>query len=95
VSDREGPLVTGVNGTLMARRTAVRPALIVAPWSSPVLLDSRHPSGRGRRVKARGATEPRPDHLRRVTGSFGSERTLLAGRAATENRKSRGYRLPA
>jgi hypothetical protein len=26
-SDRERPLVTGVNGPLMARRTAVRPAL--------------------------------------------------------------------
>ena len=55
-SDRERPLVTGVNGTLMARRTAVRPALMAASWSSPVLLDSYHPSGRGRRVKAREAT---------------------------------------
>ena len=34
-SDRERPLVTGVNGPLMARRTAVRPALMAAPWSSP------------------------------------------------------------
>ena len=55
-SDRERPLVTGVNGPLMARRTAVRPALMAVPWSSPVLLDSCHPSGRGRRVKAREAT---------------------------------------
>jgi hypothetical protein len=55
-SDRERPLVTGVNGPLMARRTAVRPALIAAPSSFPVLLDSCHPSGRGRRVKAREAT---------------------------------------
>ena len=55
-SDRERPFVTGVNGPLMARRTAVRAALIAVPWSSPVLLDSCHPSGRGRRVKARGAT---------------------------------------
>ena len=55
-SDRERPLVTGVNGTLMARRTAVRPALMAGSWSSPVLLDSCRPSGRGRRVKAREAT---------------------------------------
>ena len=55
-SDRERPLVTGVNGTLMARRTAIRPVLIAGPWSSPVLLDSCRPSGRGRRVKAREAT---------------------------------------
>src|SRR5690349_13321976 len=34
-SDRERPLVTGVNGPLMARRTAVRPALKAASWSSP------------------------------------------------------------
>src|SRR5690242_1650429 len=34
-SDRERPLVTGVNGPLMARRTVVRPALIAVPWSSP------------------------------------------------------------
>jgi hypothetical protein len=41
--DRERPLVTGVNGPLMARRTAVRRALMAASWSSPVLLDScRH-----------------------------------------------------
>jgi hypothetical protein len=55
-SDRERPLLTWVNGTLMARRTEVRPALMAASWSSPVLLDSCHPSGRGRRVKAREAT---------------------------------------
>ena len=55
-SDRERPLVTGVNGPLMARQTAVRPALIAVPWSSPVLLDSCRPSGRGCRVKAREAT---------------------------------------
>ena len=55
-SDRERPLDTGVNGPLMARRTAVRPALKAASWSSPVLLDSCCPSGRGRRVKAREAT---------------------------------------
>ena len=47
VSDREGLLVTGVNGTLMARRTAIRPALMAASWTSFVLLDSCHPSGRG------------------------------------------------
>ena len=55
-SDRERPLVTGVNGPLMARRTAVRSGLMAVPWSSPVLLDSCRPSGRGRRVKAREAT---------------------------------------
>jgi hypothetical protein len=55
-SDRERPLVTGVNGPLMARRTAVKPALMAVPWSSPVLLDSCRPSGRGRCVKAREAT---------------------------------------
>jgi hypothetical protein len=55
-SDRERPLVTGVNGTLMARRTAVRPALMAAPWPAPVLLDSCPPSGRGRPVKAREVT---------------------------------------
>jgi len=56
VSDRERPLATGVKGTLMAQRTAVSPALMAAPRSSPVLLDSCCPSGRGRRVKAREAT---------------------------------------
>jgi hypothetical protein len=55
-SDRERPLVTGVNGPLMARRVAVWPALMAAPLSSPVLLDSCRPLGRGRRVKAREAT---------------------------------------
>jgi hypothetical protein len=55
-SDRERPLVTGVNGTLMARRAAVWPELMATSWSSPVLLDSRRPSGRGRCVKAREAT---------------------------------------
>jgi hypothetical protein len=30
-SNRERPLVTEVNGPLMARRTAVRPALMAAP----------------------------------------------------------------
>ena len=55
-SDRERPLVTGVNGPLMARRTAVRPALLSVSCSSPVLLDSCRPSGWGRRVKAREAT---------------------------------------
>ena len=39
-SDRDRPLVTGVNGPLMARRTVVRPTLVAASWSSPVLLDS-------------------------------------------------------
>jgi hypothetical protein len=34
-SDRGRPLVTGVNGPLMARRTAVRHALKVVPWPSP------------------------------------------------------------
>ncbi len=52
VRDRSSP---GVNGPLMARWTAVRPALMAAPWSSPVLLDSCRPSGRARRVKAREA----------------------------------------
>ena len=55
-SDRERPLVTGVNGTLMARRTMVPPALMAVSWSFPVLLDSCRLSGRGRRVKAREAT---------------------------------------
>ena len=50
-SDRERPFVTGVNGPLMARRTAIRAALIAVPWSSPVLLDSCRPSGRGRRCQ--------------------------------------------
>ena len=38
-SDREKPFVTGVNATLMARRTLVRPAPIAVPYSplSPVL----------------------------------------------------------
>jgi hypothetical protein len=35
VNIRERPFVTGVNGTLMARRTVVRPALISVPCSSP------------------------------------------------------------
>ena len=43
-SDRERPLVTGVNGPLMARRTAVRPALMTVPCSSPSLLDSWRPA---------------------------------------------------
>ena len=34
-SDRERPLFTGVNGTLMARSSVVWPALTDAPWSSP------------------------------------------------------------
>ena len=34
-SDRERPLVTGVNGPLMARQTEFRSALMAAPWSSP------------------------------------------------------------
>jgi hypothetical protein len=55
-SDRDRPLATGVNGPLMARRSAVRPALVAVPCSSPALLDSCHPSGRGRRVKACEAT---------------------------------------
>src|SRR5690242_63163 len=55
-SDRERPLVTGVNGPLMARQTEFRSALMAAPWSSPVLLDSCRLSGRGRCVKAREAT---------------------------------------
>jgi len=55
-SGHERPLVTGVYGTLMARRTAVPPALIAVPCSSPALLDSCRPSGRGRRVNAREAT---------------------------------------
>jgi hypothetical protein len=42
-SDREGPLVTGVNGPLMARRTVVRTTLKVVPYPSPVLLDSCRP----------------------------------------------------
>ena len=40
----------------MARRAVVRPELMAASWSSPVLLDSCRPSGRGRCVKAREAT---------------------------------------
>jgi hypothetical protein len=54
--DRKRPLVTGVNGPLMARRIAVQPAPMDMPWSSPVLLDSCHPSARGRCVKAREGT---------------------------------------
>jgi hypothetical protein len=42
-NDRERPLVTGFNGPLMARRTAVRTALKVMPYPSPVLLDSCRP----------------------------------------------------
>jgi hypothetical protein len=54
-SDREGPLCTRVNGTLMARRVwSARADLRVLVLR--VLLDSCHPSGRGRRVKAREAT---------------------------------------
>jgi hypothetical protein len=34
-SDRERPLVTAVNGLLMARRTAVRPALKTVSWPLP------------------------------------------------------------
>ena len=34
-SDRERPLVTGVNGPLMARRIAIRPALMTVPYFSP------------------------------------------------------------
>jgi hypothetical protein len=34
MSDRQRPLVTGVNGTLMARRTVVRPALM-SPCPAP------------------------------------------------------------
>ena len=45
MSDRERPVFTEGNGPLMARRTAVRPGLMAAPWSSPVLLDSCRPSG--------------------------------------------------
>jgi hypothetical protein len=33
--DRERSLVTGVNGPLMARRAAVRPALMTAPGPPP------------------------------------------------------------
>ena len=55
-SDRERPLVTGVNGPLMARQATVRTALKAVPYPSPVLLDNCRPSGRGRRVKARKAT---------------------------------------
>ncbi len=33
-SSRERPLVTGVNGPLMARRTAAQAALMAVPWSS-------------------------------------------------------------
>ena len=55
-SDRERPFVTGVNGPLMAQRTAASPGLTGMPCSSPVLLDRCHLSGRGRRVKAREAT---------------------------------------
>jgi hypothetical protein len=35
VSDRDRPLLTGVNGTLMARRSVVRAALFGVPCSSP------------------------------------------------------------
>jgi hypothetical protein len=56
-SDRERPLVTEVNGPLMARLLGVQPALMTVPRSSPVLLDSCRPSGRGR--CARLAKRPR------------------------------------
>jgi hypothetical protein len=54
-SDREGPFFTPVNDTLMARQGwSARADLRVLVL--PVLLDSCHPSGRGRCVKAREAT---------------------------------------
>jgi hypothetical protein len=34
VSDRDRPLITGANGTLMARQTVVRPALMARPMLS-------------------------------------------------------------
>ena len=43
-TDQLGSWSLRANSTLMARRTAVRPALMAASWSSPVLLDSCHPS---------------------------------------------------
>jgi hypothetical protein len=70
-SDRERPLVTGVNGPLMARRTAARPALRAAPWSSPVLLGSCQPLSRGHRVKVRGATAATATQAPAVPGPGG------------------------
>jgi len=59
VSDRERPVFTEVNGTLMARRSWPDPHRSPVAYSSPVLLDRCHPSSRGRRVKAREATAQR------------------------------------
>jgi len=42
----------------MARRTAVWPVLMTAPWPSPVLPDSCSPSGRGRDNRAARRTAP-------------------------------------
>ena len=44
MSVHERPLVTGVNGTPMARGGVVWPALMAAPWFP---FDNCHPSGRG------------------------------------------------
>ena len=59
VIDRETPFVTGVNGTLMARRSCARPALTPPRLAPPVPSIACHPSDRGRRVKAREATAQR------------------------------------
>jgi hypothetical protein len=72
VRDRSSP-------GLMARRTAARHASLTAPWSSPVLLDSCRPSGRGRRVKTRKATACRLALTRRTrpTHSGSGEYVIL------------------
>jgi len=59
VSDRERPVFTGVNGTLMARPSWPDSHRSPVACSSPILLDRCHPSGRGRCVKAREATAQR------------------------------------
>jgi hypothetical protein len=54
----ERPFVTGVNGTLMARRTLVRPAQISVPCSLPSSI-AAIPRAGGRRGQAREATAKR------------------------------------
>ena len=57
-SDRERPLVTGVNGPLMARRTAAWPALraVLCPSPSSSIATSRTPLGCRARIIARACS---------------------------------------